>query len=92
MTDASFTTGRCAACGEPLSHDLGITNYGSEGDSKLYCTPCAPNQGRGYTLEDLQQMREDVQVARAAREVDLIDRLGPDLYFAITGRRPRPAP
>lgn len=85
MTDASFTTGKCAECGSVLSLEVGITNYGPEGGSKLYCTPCSPNQGKGYTLADIQQWqresREQREVDRAARETRVMDLLGPDAYF-----------
>jgi hypothetical protein len=85
MSGDSFTTGRCAECGEPLSLEVGITNYGPEGGSELYCSPCAPNQGRGYTIADLQQMREDGQAERAKYEMSLMDRVGADVYFAVKG-------
>lgn len=85
MSDDSFRTGKCAGCDAPLSLEVGITNYGSEGDSKLYCTPCAPNSGRGYTLSDLQRMRDDGQAERAKYELSLMDRVGPDVYFAVKG-------
>lgn len=88
MSDDSFKTGKCAECGEPLSMEVGITNYGPIGGSKLYCTPCtpcAPNQGKGYTLSDLQKWREDGQVERAKYEMSLMELVGPDVYFAIKG-------
>jgi hypothetical protein len=85
MSDDSFKTGKCAKCGEPLSLEVGITNYGTKGGSKLYCTPCAPKHGKGYTLSDLQQMREDGQVERAKYEMSLMELVGPDVYFAIKG-------
>lgn len=52
-----------------------------------YCEPCSPNKGRGYTLSDLQQMKEDGQAAHAAYEVSLMDRVGPDVYFAVKGKQ-----
>jgi len=51
----------------------------------LYCGECDPNRGRGYTLSDLQAMKAENQVQRDLRQVSLMDRLGPDVYFAMKG-------
>ena len=76
-------------CGGPLSPEVGITNYGHEGDSKLYCTPCAPNQGTGYTLSDIQRMRAESREAwdktLRDRETRLMEQMGPDVYFHVLG-------
>lgn len=85
MAHESFTTGKCAECGNPLTLEVGITNYGPEGGSKLYCTPCSPNRGKGYTLADLAKWREDSQIARAEREMQLMEQLGPDVYLHVIG-------
>lgn len=90
MSDDSFQTGECAECGELLSLEVGITNYGPIGGSKLYCAPCAPNAGsKGYTLSDLQQMKEENQIERAKYETAMMDLVGPDVYFFIKGRPDR---
>lgn len=93
MSDASFTTRKCAECGQPLSMEVGITNYGPEGNSKLYCTPCAPNSGRGYTLADIRRWREDGQAERAKYakyELSVMDRVVPDTYISPRGRQLEP--
>ena len=75
----------CSTCGQPLSPETGIT-ASMGGDSEAityYCAACDPNKGRGWTLSDVQQMREDAQAARAEREMMLMNRIGPDVYFAI---------
>lgn len=92
MAHESFTTGRCAECGEPLSMEVGITNYGPIGGSALYCTPCAPKQGKGYTLSDLQKWREENQVQRAKYEMSMMDLVGPDVYFFVKGQAQPPVP
>jgi hypothetical protein len=85
MTDPSFTTGKCAECGAELSMEVGITNYGPEGGSKLYCTPCAPNRGKGYTLADLEKWRRETQeqreVDKLRRQTHVMDLMGPDDFF-----------
>jgi len=77
----------CKACGQPVSLERGITVTGDLNAAGMdyYCAPCAPNQGRGYTLADLQRMREERKTERAKYEMSLMDRVGPDVYFAVKG-------
>lgn len=52
---------KCCECNRPVSYETGFSLQGtlSEGSQdRLYCPDCAPNQGKGYTLADLQQIRE----------------------------------
>jgi hypothetical protein len=54
----------CAKCGEPLSMEVGIvqcTTLADDAPITLFCQPCAPNQGKGYTIADLAAMREESQ-------------------------------
>lgn len=76
---------RCSTCNQLLTLQMGIVNHGPEGASKLYCGECSPTKDRGYTLSDLQRMREKLGVLRTQREVDLMDQLGADVYFQIKG-------
>lgn len=76
----------CSVCANELTLEVGIVHSSTLADGApfaLYCQPCAPNRGKGYTLADLQQMREDGQVERAKYETSVMDRVGPDVYFAI---------
>ena len=75
----------CCACGDPLSLEVGIVRIDGGTDPGLYCEPCAPTSGKGYTLSDLQRMKEDIAVGRAQRQIQLLEQLGPDVYFAVKG-------
>jgi hypothetical protein len=83
---------RCVKCGGEASYETGFSIQGdlNAPGYEVYCEPCAPNQGRGYTLADLQQMKEESQAARAAYETSLMDRVGPDVYFAVKGGHYKP--
>lgn len=86
---------KCFECGVAVSHETGFTMTGGLGDNsqdRIYCPTHAPNQGNGYTLSDLQRMREDGQAERAKYEMSLMDRVGPDVYFAVKGRGGKPSP
>jgi hypothetical protein len=86
---------KCAVCGTPVSYETGFTLTGGLGDSsqdRLYCPSHAPKQGKGYTLSDLQRMREDGQAERAKYEMSMMELVGPDVYFAVKGgSKPSPA-
>jgi hypothetical protein len=85
--EEALKNARCCGCGELLSMDLGIALVmDDKGRHDLYCEPCNPDRGRGYTLSQLKQMREESQVSRAAYEMQLMDKVGPDVYFTIKGR------
>lgn len=80
---------KCCECGAAVSYETGFTFTGGLGDSsqdRIYCPSCAPDQGRGYTLSDLQKMREDNRLAMAKYEMSLMDKVGPDVYFTVKGR------
>ena len=83
----------CAKCGQELSLEVGISRYGSlfgPDDSKVYCAPCSPAAGsKGYTLSDMERWREESQVSRASYEMSLMDRVGPDVYFAMRAAKDR---
>lgn len=77
---------KCAGCGAPLSEEDGITLVMDDaGLREYYCATCKP-PGHGYTISDLQQMRQDGQAERAKYEMSLMDKVGPDVYFAVKGR------
>jgi hypothetical protein len=84
---------KCAKCGNKLSLEVGIVNYGPEGDSKLYCQPCSPSKGTGYTLSDIKQWRREEHEAHAVydlkRKTELMDMLGPDVFFAAGFAHPK---
>lgn len=85
--DKALANDRCNGCGELLSMDVGISLVMDDaGRHDLYCEPCNPDSGRGYTLSDLQRMRAGSQLARANYEMSLMDKVGPDVYFAVKGR------
>lgn len=78
----------CSVCKQELSLEVGIvtsTTLAEGAPFTLYCEPCDPNQGRGYTLSDLQKMREDNQVGRARYQMAKLEQLGADVYFHVTG-------
>ncbi len=71
-----------------MSYETGFSLTGTlaEGSPhKVYCPECAPDQGRGYTIADLERMREENKAARDARQVQLMEQLGPDVYFHVLG-------
>ncbi|AVO21640.1 hypothetical protein I5I01_gp34 [Mycobacterium phage MooMoo] len=79
---------KCNKCGAVVSYETGFSMTGGLGDNsqdRLWCLSCAPDSGRGYTLSDLQQMREESRVERAKYEMSVMDRVGPDVYFAVHG-------
>lgn len=38
-----------------------------------------------YTIADLLVLKQEIEMYRAKRELDLIDLLGPDVFFAVKG-------
>lgn len=79
---------KCFECGATVSYETGFTMTGGLGDNsedRIWCPQHAPNQGRGYTLSDLQQWREDNQVERARYQLSQMERLGADVYFHVAG-------
>lgn len=52
---------RCKTCGAELSFGVGISRVQdlNGGPVDFYCEPHSPYAGRGYTLADLQAMRND---------------------------------
>lgn len=77
---------KCHECGRTVSYETGFSLTGTlaEGSTdRIYCPEHAPDQGRGYTLADLQQMREDGQAERAKYEMSQMDRIGADVYFHV---------
>jgi hypothetical protein len=79
---------KCCECNRAVSYETGFTLTGGLGDNsqdRLYCPECAPDQGKGYTIADLEQMREENQAARARYQLSQMDRIGPDVYFAMKG-------
>lgn len=82
MTDA-----RCHECDRPVSYETGFSMTGGLGDNsqdRMWCLDHAPSKGRGYTLSDLQQWREDNQTHRAQREMQMMDLMGPEVYFHVS--------
>lgn len=82
---------RCCECNCPVLYETGFTISGTlaEGSKdSLYCPQCAPDQGRGWTLSDLERMREESARARRDREVRLMEQLGPDVYFFVADAPP----
>lgn len=78
---------KCSECGAVVSYETGFTMTGGLGDNsedRIYCPQHSPMHGNGYTLSDLQQMREDGQAERAKYEMGLMEQVGPDVYFAVT--------
>jgi hypothetical protein len=43
---------------------------------------------RGWTIADLERLREDSQAAYAAYEMAVMDRVGADVYMAVRSRWP----
>ncbi len=83
-------TSECCECGRTVSYKTGFSLIGGLGDSskdRVYCPQCAPNRGKGYTLRDLERMRDESRITRAQRDIRLMDQLGPDVYFAIQSDR-----
>ncbi|SHQ62896.1 Uncharacterised protein [Mycobacteroides abscessus subsp. bolletii] len=83
--------GECAKCGDQLSMEVGIAMH-AEGNPEVttyFCAPCDPNRGRGYTLSDLQKMRDETREAwdemLKNRKFRLMEQLGPDVYFHVQG-------
>ena len=82
----------CSECGVELSDETGwamSTTLAAGAPITLFCEDCNPNKGRGYSLSDLERMREESKVQRALREVDLMNMVGPDVYFFIKKREER---
>jgi hypothetical protein len=79
---------KCYMCGRAGSYETGFSIQGTlaAGSDRLYCLECAPTTVKGYTIADLQQLREDGQVERAKYEMAQIEHLGPDVYFHLIGR------
>lgn len=79
---------KCCVCGRTVSYETGFSIQGTlaAGSDRLYCLECAPETGKGYTLADLQQLREDSLAERAKYEMAQMERLGPDVYFHLIGR------
>jgi hypothetical protein len=77
-----MTDGICGKCQQSLSLERGITRIDGGTNPGLFCTPCA-GVGKGYTLADLQEMRDEIRATRARYQLGLMDRVGPDVYFAI---------
>lgn len=78
----------CCQCGAAVSYETGFTFTGGLGDSsqdRIYCPRHAPDQGRGYTVSDLQQMKESNEQARQDRQIQLMELMGADVYFHVTG-------
>jgi hypothetical protein len=53
---------KCCECGTPVSYDTGFSLTGTlaeDSEHRVYCPQHAPNQGKGYTLADLQQWKHD---------------------------------
>lgn len=76
----------CSTCGVELSEDTGwavSTTLAEGAPITFYCEDCNPDKGRGYTLADLQKVREDGRVEAAKYQMSLMDKVGPDVYFAI---------
>lgn len=80
---------KCCECGTLVSYETGFHFAGSLGDDRsqdrIYCPSCSPDQGRGYTLSDLQRMKEDGQVERAKYQMAKMEQVGADVYFHLTG-------
>lgn len=49
-------------------------------------------EDEGYTLADLQQLREDGQAELAKYEMGLMDKVGADVYFAVESDNPAARP
>lgn len=79
---------KCCVCGRTVSYETGFSIQGTlaAGSDRLYCLECAPTTGKGYTIADLQQLREDGQVERAKYEMAQMEHLGPDVYFHLIGQ------
>lgn len=75
-------------CGRAVSYETGFSVQGTlaAGSDRLYCLECAPTTGSGYTIADLQRMRENSQAERAKHEIAQMERLGADVYFHLIGR------
>lgn len=79
---------KCCKCETPVSYETGFTLSGTlaEGsEHRVYCPECAPNQGKGYTLADLEQWKRDTQVDRDRYQMAKMEQLGPDVYFHVLG-------
>ncbi|MDP7706816.1 hypothetical protein [Mycobacterium sp. TY815] len=82
---------KCCECGRTVSHETGFTMSGTlaEGSpTHIHCPDCTPNQSKGYTIADLQQMCEDGKVELARYQMDQMEQLGPDAYFFVAGPPP----
>lgn len=78
----------CCECHQPVSYETGFSLVGGLGDSsldRLYCPEHAPDQGKAYTLADLQRVRDEIDKARRDRAVSLVEQVGADVYFHALG-------
>lgn len=87
---------KCSQCGTSVSYETGFTMTGGLGDNSLdrvYCPACAPKTGKGYTLSDMQEWQQREREERAAyqlrRQAELMDMLGPDVFFAAGFANPK---
>lgn len=84
---------KCYECGTPLSRETGFSMTGGLGDNsqdRLWCPAHAPDKGKGYTLADLERMAAENQAARDERQMRVMEKLGPDVYFHVLGAPPNP--
>lgn len=85
MTEAE--TRPCDGCRAPISYETGFT-FAHDG---LFCSTCRPVVG-GYTLSDLERMREEGRAQRGAdtlaRHARFIEEWGADVFFHVLGAPP----
>ena len=77
---------QCSECGCTITEKTGwgvTTTLADGAPCTMYCGGCNPNKGRGYTLADLEQWREDSKVERARYELSLMEKVGTDVYFYV---------
>lgn len=79
MTDEA----KCQECRDPISLETGYKFIDSAQERGFFCLRCRADDGRGYTIADLKQMGEDARAEYAKYELDLMERIGPDVYFSI---------
>lgn len=85
-----MSAAKCYQCGTPLSHETGLSMTGGLGDNsqdRLWCPEHAPT-GKGYTLADLEAIGEGWKQMQRDRQLGLMERLGPDVYFHVLGAPP----
>lgn len=90
--DGAAVSGQCSVCGCELTDETGwgfTTTLAENAPYTLFCGEHAHNQGKGYTLADFEQMREESRIQRDLREVDLMNMVGPDVYFHVKDRQKR---